>query len=251
MAFSIKTVNRKVSPLRIGVFIYSGLAACFTLSYFLYIVISGNDPYNKFMTTMLVTVMFLLPVAAHLIFGNYVSDFVMTFYVAFLTVASLLGQVLRFNDLFPWYDKFCHFTFGYVGALAGLFVMCKLADYKNTKPALIFIVTFCVSMMCAGCWEAMEFFSSRFLGQTAQGQPVETVDGEWVVDVSDSMLDIIANLGGAVLFLIHYALHKATKRSLLLGAVVKDFCSKPEPVADVPAESVQAADAAEAGEKKS
>ena len=34
----------RVSPLRLGVFIYSGLAACFTLSYFLYIVISGTTP---------------------------------------------------------------------------------------------------------------------------------------------------------------------------------------------------------------
>ena len=235
MAFHLKTANRKVSPLRLGVFIYSGLAACFTLSYFLYIVISGSDPYNKFMTTMLVTVMFLLPMAAHLLFGNYVSDFVVTFYVGFLTVASLLGQVLRFNDLFPWYDKFCHFSFGYVGALAGLFIICKLADYKNTRPALVFIVTFCVSMMCAACWEIMEYFSSCFLGQTAQGEPVLTEDGDYIVDITDTMLDIVSNFGGAVLFLVHYALHKATKRSLLIGAVVKDFCSVPEAKEEAPA----------------
>lgn len=227
MAFSIKTANRKVTPLRLGVFIFAGLAACFTLSYFLYIVISGNDPYNRMMTTLLVTVMYLLPILAHLLFGDKVSDFVLTFYTGFLTVASLLGQVLRFNTHFPWYDKFCHFSFGYVGALAGLFVMCKLADYKTAKPALVIIVTFSVSMMCAACWEVMEYLSSRFLGQTAQGVPQETTDGKFIVDITDSMLDIIANLGGAALFLLHYALHKITKRSLLIGAVIKDFCSGP------------------------
>ncbi len=217
----------RVSPLRLGVFIYSGLAACFTLSYFLYIVISGNDPYNKFMTTLLVTFMFLVPFFAHLIFGVRVSDFVITFYVGFLTVASLLGQVLRFNNHFPWYDKFCHFAFGYVGALVGLYIMCKLADYRKTRPALVFIVTFAVSMACAACWEVMEYVSSRFLGQTAQGSPQETVSGAMIVDITDTMLDIISNLGGALLFLAHYALHKGTKSSLLLGAVIKDFCADP------------------------
>ena len=224
--------SRKISPLRWGVFIFSWLAAGFTLSYFLYIVVSGNDPYNKLMTTLLVTVMYLLPVLAHLVFGNKISDFVMTFYTGFLTVASLLGQVLRFNNHFPWYDKFCHFSFGYVGALAGLFLLCKLADYKSLRPALVFIVTFCVSMMCAACWEVMEYISSQFLGQTAQGVPQETVDGKMIVDITDTMLDIIANLGGAALFLLHYALHKATRKSLLIGAIVKDFCAAPSPAAE-------------------
>ena len=105
--------------------------------------------------------------------------------------------------------------------------MCKLADYKTAKPALVIIVTFSVSMMCAACWEVMEYLSSRFLGQTAQGVPQETTDGKFIVDITDSMLDIIANLGGAALFLLHYALHKITKRSLLIGAVIKDFCSGP------------------------
>lgn len=226
--------ERKITPLRIGVFIFCAAAACFSFSYFLYIVISGNDPYNKLMTSLLLTVMYLLPFGAHLLFKDKVSDFVITFYTAFLTVASLLGQLLRFNHHFPWYDKFCHFSFGYVGALAGLFILCKLADYEKLRPSLVFIVTFSVSMMCAACWEIMEYLSSMFLGQTAQGAPVETVNGEKVVDITDTMLDIISNFGGAVLFLLHYALHKLTKRSLLLGAIVKDFCGRPDEVSDAP-----------------
>lgn len=89
-------------------------------------------------------------------------------------------------------------------------------------------------MMCAACWEIMEYLSSMFLGQTAQGAPVETVNGKKVVDITDTMLDIISNFGGAVLFLLHYALHKLTKRSLLLGAIVKDFCGRPDEVSDAP-----------------
>ena len=227
MESETKAPARRLSPLRLGVFIFCGAASLFALSYFLYIVISGNDPYNKFMTTLLVTFMYLVPVAAHLIFKEKVSDFVLTFYTAFLTVASLLGQVLRFNDIFPWYDKFCHFTFGYVGALAGLFVLCKLSRYERAHPAFICIVTFSVSMMCAACWEIMEYLSSQFLGQTAQGKPILTADGEYIVDITDTMLDIISNFGGAVLFLVHYILHKLTKRSLLFGAFVKDFTSSP------------------------
>ena len=220
--------SRKVTPLRLAIFVICGLAACFTFSYFLYIVVSGNDPYNKFMTTLLLTVMYLLPVPAHFLFGKKISDFVMIFYLAFLTVASLLGQVLRFNDLFRGYDKFCHFTFGYVGSLAGLFILCKLSDIRKLSPVLVAIVVFSVSMMCAACWEIMEFLSSRFLGQTAQGKPQETVGGAMVVDITDTMLDIISNLGGAILFVVHYILHKVTKRSLLMGAFIKDFSAGKE-----------------------
>ena len=69
----------------------------------------------------------------------------------------------------------------------------------------------------------------RFLGQTAQGAPQLTESGKYVVDITDTMLDIISNLGGAVLFLAHYIAHKVSKKSLLMGAIVKDFNQKPEP----------------------
>lgn len=221
--------DRKAGPLRLGVFLFDALAACFTLGYFLYIVITGNDPHNRMLNTLLLTLMYLLPPAAHLLFGKKISDFVLVFYSAFLTVASLLGQVLRFNHYFPWYDKFCHFAFGYVGALAGLFVLCKMADYKSLRPSLVVILTFSISMMCGACWEIMEYLSSQFLGQTAQGVPQETADGKMIVDITDTMLDIIANFGGAVLFAVHYILHRATKRSLLLGAIERDFLAGTDP----------------------
>ena len=218
-----------ISGFRLALLIVSGALAMFSLAYFIYICASGNDPYNKFMTTLLETLMFLVPIAAHLIFKNKITDFTIAFYVIFLFVASFLGQVLRFNTHFPWYDKFAHFTFGYVGCVIGLFVVCKLADYDSLRPVFVAIFVFCVSMMCAAVWEIMEFISSRFLGQTAQGAPQLTESGKYVVDITDTMLDIISNLGGAVLFLAHYIAHKVSKKSLLMGAIVKDFNQKPEP----------------------
>ncbi len=37
------------------------------------------------------------------------------------------------------------------------------------------------------------------------------------------MYDVICNTGGAIVFLIHYVIHVCTKKSLLLGAMKKDF----------------------------
>ena len=216
----------KPTVFRVTVLILCGILSLFVFSLFLRIVITEKDPYNKFMTTLLVTLLFALPIAVHFLLGDLISDFTIAFYAAFLFLASFLGQVLRFNNYFPWYDKFAHFTFGYVACIIGLFLLCKLSDYTKHSPALVAVYVFCVSMCLAALWEIMEFISSEFLGQTAQGAPQQTVDGNYVVDITDTMLDIICNLGGAVVFLIHFFIHKLTGKSLLIDAIVKDFSAK-------------------------
>ena len=57
-------------------------------------------------------------------------------------------------------------------------------------------------------------------------------DGNYYRPVTDTMYDVICNTGGAIVFLIHYVVHVCTKKSLLLGAMKKDFSKGKKPEKD-------------------
>ena len=199
---------------------------CFGFS--LYYLITKNDPNNRLVATAGVGVVFLIPYVAELIMRKKLSNFVLVFFMLYATCAGLIGSAFTVYKLNNWYDKVIHSLFGYVGCIIGLFAVCKMSDIKSLKPAFVVFVCFSVSLMIGALWEICEFCSDQFLGQTAQGFPVETITGEMVTTIKDTMLDIICNFGGAVVFCIHYVISKATKKNLLIESMTNDFSRKLE-----------------------
>ena len=145
---------------------------------------------------------------------RYIGDSLWLLFAVFAFFASFLGTIMRFYENIWWYDLAMHTVFGYIGCLIGLFFACKLADIYALRPLLIALFCFCVSLMFAALWEVFEFAGDLLLGNNAQGDPVQTVTGELFIPVNDTMEDIICNLTGAVLFLLHYGLHRLSRRSL-------------------------------------
>ena len=67
------------------------------------------------------------------------------------------------------------------------------------------------------------------LNNNAQGEPVTLPDGQVIRPVADTMEDIICNLCGAAAFVIHYAAHAISRRSLGFNALIRDFSKGKKP----------------------
>lgn len=216
--FDFKTALPRIISMAIGAFI-----AIYCIVSAIYILATGNDPFNRFAAVLGGIFLGIAPFLIELIFRFKFSGYLLIFYMVFVFCASFLGCVLSFYKIYTVYDKIIHFIFGYIGGIAGLFLMCNLSSAGQNRAAFIILFCFAISMACGAIWEVFEYIGDNFFGQTAQGIPVMTVDGNEVVPLTDSMLDIVMNLGGALLFSLHYLLHALLKKDLLIDRLKNEF----------------------------
>lgn len=232
-----RSILQKIPPLRLAVYLIS--AALF-IAMAVIAVRQGMAGWPEEGPAVVLgnAVLWLVPFVLGPLLRRYIGDSLWLLFVVFAFFASFLGTIMRFYENIWWYDLAMHTVFGYIGCLIGLFFACKLADIYALRPLLIALFCFCVSLMFAALWEVFEFAGDLLLGNNAQGDPVQTVTGELFIPVNDTMEDIICNLTGAVLFLLHYGLHRLSRRSLGFCMFMKDFSIGKKPS---PAENIESA----------
>ncbi len=111
--------------------------------------------------------------------------------VAFIFFTLFLGEVGRFYDRIPLWDKFLHFQSGLLLGATGFVLVYVLNEHKRFRLGLspgfvsIFAVTF--SLAIGALWEMAEFAGDSFFGST------------WQPSNADTMWDLIVNLLGALI----------------------------------------------------
>lgn len=232
-----RSILQKIPPLRLAVYLIS--AALF-IAMAVIAVRQGMAGWPEEGPAVVLgnAALWLVPFVLGPLLRRYIGDSLWLLFVVFAFFASFLGTIMRFYENIWWYDLAMHTVFGYIGCLIGLFFACKLADIYALRPLFIALFCFCVSLMFAALWEVFEFAGDLLLGNNAQGDPVQTVTGEQFIPVNDTMEDIICNLTGAVLFLLHYGLHRLSRRSLGFCMFMKDFSIGKKPS---PAENIESA----------
>lgn len=224
-----KTFLKKVPPLRLAVYVFC--AAMFAVMIAVTAVRAVNGGLTERMVVMVGNaVMWLLPFVCRPLFKDKISDGVYAFAAVYVFFASFLGTIMGFYGRLWWYDMAMHTLFGYVGGMIGLFFACKLSDTQKLSPVFVALFCFAVSMMFGALWEVFEFSGDMILNNNAQGEPVVLPDtGEVIRPVADTMEDIICNLCGAAAFVIHYAAHAISKKSLGFNALIRDFSKGKKP----------------------
>lgn len=147
-------------------------------------------------------------------------------YAVFVFLASFLGSIWGFYGRIWWYDLATHTVSGYLLGFLGLFLVCRFADAKALHPAFVLFVCLSFAVACAGIWEIFEFVTDLLFDGTAQGSLQETVDGEMIRALNDTMEDIICGTIGAIVFAAHYLTHVLSGRSLLLGKMIEKYGSR-------------------------
>lgn len=190
----------------------------FLVGFFIYIMSIG-DPNNRMVSCICTFLLYLAPIVFQWIFQVRISPTLITIYLIFITISAFCGSCLRLNTYIPYLDKLQHTTWGYIAGLIGLYYLCKTKEIDILKPFTIIFMFFAVSMATASIWEIIEFTGDTFLGQTAQGYP----DINGVVDVTDTMLDMVVHLCGTLIFTLHYCLDRFTHKNLGITYIINDF----------------------------
>lgn len=223
-----KTFLKKMPPLRLAVYVFC--AAMFVAMTAITAVRAVNGGLTERMVVMIGNcLLWLLPFVCRPLFKDKISDGVYAFAAVYAFFASFLGTIMGFYGKVWWYDMAMHTLFGYVGAVIGLFFACKLSDAEKLSPVFLAFFCFAVSLMFAALWEVFEFSGDMILNNNAQGEPITLPDGQVIRPVADTMEDIICNLCGAAAFVIHYAAHAISRRSLGFNALIRDFSKGKKP----------------------
>ena len=215
--------KKKIDTLRIIILVISLLLAIASIAILLYFFITKNDPYNRTMSALSSCALFLAPFILELIFRRKFSNAILCVYIFHVTISCFVGSLLSVYYTFLVYDKIVHCIFGYVGCIIGLFFVCKLSNVYELKPAFVMLIVFSVSLMFGAVWELFEYISDNLFNQTMQGVPVETINGDYVVSIQDTIMDLFCNFGGAIVFVLHYLLSTLTKKDLLIKSMTNDF----------------------------
>ena len=108
-------------------------------------------------------------------------------FVIFIMLSVFAGRTLNMYAHIPYWDKFLHFSSGFIFASSGTQIYKKLkGDDKNHILMNLFVLSFSVAL--AGLWEIYEFSIDSLLGTTAQNG-----------SLSDTMWDMIAGTLGTII----------------------------------------------------
>lgn len=200
-----------------------------------------GDPENRVFSCFGIAVLVILPYLAELIFRFRLPGLIFFGYQIYVLFAGVIGSVFNVYYLASWYDLIIHTLAGYVFALLGIFVVSRLENYSKLNKWTIVIFCFCLSMACELIWELLEWFVDNCLGQTAQGPIAE---GHNAPLVTDTMVDILCNFCGAIVFSVQYIIGKSTKATLGTKFFEKQLVKEKGTISDLSQQSLLIAETA-------
>ncbi len=180
--------------------------------------ITKNDPYDRLSSHYASAIISFLPILYLLIFKKDSNPFIVGLSTIYIFLAVFLGASLNFYNLYGniHYDKLIHVFMGYCSALIGLFILIKSKSIISLKTPITILFIFSFALMIAGIWEMLEFSKDMITGSEVQGKRLLTISGIEVIDVGETIFDMIANLTGAIIFSLQYLFHQKTKKCYLM-----------------------------------
>jgi len=193
----IKKVNR-INKYALILSILAGiitLILVFTLDYL-------KSDFNIMMTIVYILLCFV-PLLLSKFFKWDIPNYMVWLYHLFILFSTLGGTVYGLYDLISFYDIILHFLSGVLLGGMGLYIFRKLTKKENKSLILLFIFIVGFSVLCGVLWEIWEFSADHLFGYNCQKYCLPTqevlVGHEAIID---TMIDLICDLLGAVLFAI-------------------------------------------------
>jgi len=198
------------------------------ISFLLHFIVIG-DPNNRIVATISIICFTLLPFVAERILRLRLNNILFLLYLAYLFLAGFLGSVLNFYNISflnmkSWYDVFIHTFAGYCFCFVGIFLLARVEKYSKLNVWTIAIFAFSFTLAVELVWELMERFADICLGQTAQGIKV---DGTNSPLLSDTIVDLLCNFTGGIIFVFHYLIGKKSKFSFGIDFIENEIAYKP------------------------
>lgn len=144
------------------------------------------DNYEAFFLCLLTLVLFLVPTFIEVNFSISIPETLEVVIALFIFAAEILGELLHFYTIFPFWDALLHTFNGFLAAAIGLALVSILNRSDriafSLSPFFCVVVAFCFSMTIGVLWEFFECTMDVFFHLDMQKDTV-------VNTISSVMLD--------------------------------------------------------------
>jgi len=189
------------------------------------ILITGVDPAKRLSSHVATIALTFLPMLIYTFKKEKLNLFLYLFTAIYVFIAVFLGASLNFYNMYEHinYDKLVHVFFGYSSTLIGLYILIKTNKLNTSSLFFNLLFLFSFAMMISAVWEIFEFSSDQFFHTTTQGRPQVIVGGGSLVDVGETMFDIISNLIGALIFMLQLTWYYKTKKAPIMNFMINEL----------------------------
>ena len=137
------------------------------------------DNYEAFFLCLLTLVLFLVPTFIEVNFSISIPETLEVVIALFIFAAEILGELLHFYTIFPFWDALLHTFNGFLAAAIGLALVSILNRSDriafSLSPFFCVVVAFCFSMTIGVLWEFFEFGMDEMFGLDMQKDTVVNV----------------------------------------------------------------------------
>ena len=123
------------------------------------------DNYEAFFLCLLTLVLFLVPTFIEVNFSISIPETLEVVIALFILAAEILGELLHFYTIFPFWDALLHTFNGFLAAAIGLALVSILNRSDriafSLSPFFCVVVAFCFSMTIGVLWEFFECFMDQ------------------------------------------------------------------------------------------
>lgn len=179
---------------RATLFVYWGMRALVLVAVSIFIV---RSDWESALSTVLIFLLMFVPSVLKERYRIYLPFALDLGIVSFIFLTLFLGEVGRWYDYIPLWDKFLHFQSGLLLGSTGFVLVYILNEHQELKLNLspgfvaIFAVTF--SLAIGAAWEMLEFAGDAYFSQHIVNYSY------WQSSNADTMWDLIADGGGALI----------------------------------------------------
>lgn len=188
------TTNLNLYRNRITLFLYRLMIVIvlFVLLFFIY-----RKEWELILSTIFVLALMFTPSILKRRYRVYIPFIIRLWIVSFIFLTLFLGEIGRFYEHIPLWDKFLHLQSGFLLSTSGYILIYILNNHEKKKLQLspFFITLFAISFSLAlgVVWEVIEYGVDTWFGTT------------WQNGNTDTMIDLIADgVGALILSLIGY-----------------------------------------------
>lgn len=145
--------------------------------------------------------------------------------VVFTFAALYLGEILRFYDIFWWWDIALHATAGLLMGVLGFLLVYVLNESKKVDlhmtPGFIAFFAFTFAVCIGALWEIFEFAVDQLMGTNMQKPMLGDPSG-----LTDTMWDMIVNAIGAAIISISGWWYLKREKSFFVKEWIRKFIKK-------------------------
>lgn len=172
--------------------VYYGVRVLLLLAFFAFL---GREEWESAVSTLLIALVMSLPSLLKRFMDLYIPFVIDLAIVIWVFLTLFLGQVAKFYDHIPLWDKFIHFQSGLLLGCIGFVLVYLLNEPHGTRklnmsPGFVAVFAVAFSLALGAVWEMCEFAGDAYF------------HSHWQIDNNDTMWDLIADGSGALIISI-------------------------------------------------